>query len=584
MLCLFFFLLPEDLSPVEKGKKIFLKTLPFWIVGILYTFFRFKIIGMVLSAGAGFPPPVLGLYSHILLVIKSIGYYLRLLFFPVYLCAERSLTIPKSFFEPDILIFVGVVIFLLVSAVALFRRATPLEVAHRAPLEMAYLAEIFLTGRATILLMGWIFFTILPAGNIYFLHTRPLAEQRLYLPSVGFCILLALVIAKIADPFSAVLRRMKLTQRAQRTSRRISLVFCGIAFFSVLAFYSVGTVRRNTDWHNSIVFWEKTVKNNPDSPRARINLGIAYSCAERDEEAIQELKKALDMGLYAQLAYFNLGIAYDNQGKTEEAVAMFEKVLTDEVAMRQFLRFLGMARVKGDFHLMPPAFVLGLFYETRGRDEKAIARYREALKISSNCVIAHYYLGKIYDRKGQDEDAIFRYQQVIKIKPDYPEIHKVYFNLGNIYRRRGQHGEAITHWEKAVEIEPVFLEVRRILGDVYKENGMYSQAIIQYEKLLEIDPKNWDACFNLGSIYMEKELYKEASEHYKKAIEYNPNFAQAHYNLGLLYLRFERFNDAAKEFEKVLYLEPRNIMAKKMYEFALESAKKGVIPREFHHP
>ncbi|MEK6738318.1 MAG: tetratricopeptide repeat protein, partial [Planctomycetota bacterium] len=301
----FFFLLPDNFSLPEKGKKIFLSTLPFWVIGILYTFLRIRLIKLAIWSTE--PASTLDLSSRILLVIKTVGEYLKLLLFPVNLSAERLLRIPKSILEPDMLFFSGAIILLLVSGVLLLRRAKP-----------------------TSLLLGfslfWVIFTILPTGNIYYLYTRPLAEQRLYLPSVGFCILLALIIAKGAE----------LMQRAQKISLWISRtrlpkligvgqIFGVLAVAGILVFYSAGTIRRTADWKEPLRFWEKTLQSNPNYWRAQVNLGLAYLYENRIEEGIQILEQALPLAPEAPKIYFSLGFAYEMQGKIEEATAAFEK-------------------------------------------------------------------------------------------------------------------------------------------------------------------------------------------------------------------------------------------------------------------
>ncbi len=552
----FFFLLPAHLSLLKKGKKIFLKTLPFLVIGILYAVLRFTLIKR------DFLPTelarTLDLSSRILLVIKTIGEYLKLLLFPVNLSAEHSLEIPKSILELDVLIFTGAIIFLLISAALLFRRANPVSL-------------IF----ASALL--WIFFTLFQVGNIYYLHPCPLAEQRLYLPSVGFCILLALLIAKGAE----------LTQRAQKISlksrsyRGVGQLFGVLAVAGILAFYSVGTIKRITDWQDPLRFWEKTAQSNPSHWRPRVNLGYAYLYANRIEEGIQRFKLALSLAPEATGIYFALGFAYEKQGKIEEATAMFEKGISfatsdiDKADLPSHLKVV-LPEMR-EIDLKDTEFLWGYFYQMRGLKEKAIEYYKKALVHNPAHSKTHYNLAQIYDNEGQYNQAMFHYEQVIKSEPEHWGIDKVYFNLGKIYRLRGEQDKALTYWKKAVEIKPAFLEARMSLAELYKERGMYSEAIAQYKKAAEIVPKNWNVYFNLGLLYTKQGLSKEAAEYYEKAVKCNPNFAEAHYNLGLLYLKFGRFNEAAKLFQRIIYLDPTNMRAKKMYEVALESAKQGKL-------
>lgn len=540
----FFFLFPDNLSLGEKGRKIILRTLPFWVIGILYAVLRFTLLkGTIWSKYS----PTLDLSSRILLVIKTVGEYLKLLLFPVNLLAERFLGIPKSMLELDVVIYAVAIILLLISVMLLFRRAKPVS------LLLAFA-------------LFWIFFTILPAGNIYYLDSRPLAEQRLYLPSVGFCILLTLVIAKTAE-----------LVYSRRTSQRISWVLCILMAFCILVPYSVGTLRRVADWQEPLRFWEKTAKGNPGYWRPQMNLGLAYMYANKIEEGIQRFEQALALNPpKAPQLYFELGFAYERKGKIEEATAMFEKgisLLTSDVGkdLPSHLRII-MPGIR-EIDLKNTEFFWGCFYQMRGLKEKAIEYYKKALNINPAHGDTHYNMAQIYENERQYSQAIFHYEQVVKVEPGHREIDKVYFSLGKIYRLRGEPDKAITYWEKTVEIKPDSLEVRMNIAELYKEIGKDSEAIEQYKKATEINPKNWDVYFNIGLLYEKQGLYKEASEYYEKAVKYNPNFVEAHYQLGLLYLRFRRFNDAAQLFQRIIYLDPTDMRAKKMNEVALKSAK-----------
>ena len=51
--------------------------------------------------------------------------------------------------------------------------------------------------RVVFFAVGWILLCLLPAANIIYLASRPIAEQRLYITSFGFCLLLAYGIERL---------------------------------------------------------------------------------------------------------------------------------------------------------------------------------------------------------------------------------------------------------------------------------------------------------------------------------------------------------------------------------------------------
>jgi len=124
---------------------------------ILYLVFKVACLGMIVSVEN---IQEISLYSNILVVFKTLGYYLWLLLFPFNLNAERLLIIPKSLFEPAVFFSGALLVLLVIVVVKAFRYSRTLTFA-----------------------VVWIFLTLLPASNIIFLAGRPIAEQRLYIPA-----------------------------------------------------------------------------------------------------------------------------------------------------------------------------------------------------------------------------------------------------------------------------------------------------------------------------------------------------------------------------------------------------------------
>ena len=107
---------------------------------------------------------------------------------------------------------------------------------------------------------------LFPIGTIF-------AERVLYLPSAGFCVLLAMLIEEAA------------TSGGRRTA------FGFLAGLVVL--WSALTVLRNPVWHDDLAFGQELVRTAPESAHAHDTLGNTLAALGRREAALPEFAEAL---------------------------------------------------------------------------------------------------------------------------------------------------------------------------------------------------------------------------------------------------------------------------------------------------
>jgi tetratricopeptide (TPR) repeat protein len=106
--------------------------------------------------------------------------------------------------------------------------------------------------RVEAFLILWIILTLSPSLVILFSKMTPMAERYLYLPSVAFTVLLALLLSRI----------------------RQTTIFVLIAV-SIIGFYGFSTHSRLKVWQSEKTLWEDTVMKRPDSATAHTNYGRA---------------------------------------------------------------------------------------------------------------------------------------------------------------------------------------------------------------------------------------------------------------------------------------------------------------------
>lgn len=81
-----------------------------------------------------------------------------------------------------------------------------------------------------------------------------------------------------------------------------------------------------------------------------------------------------------------------------------------------------------------PFNLLGIFYQTCGMNDRAIAMYHKALSLHGDKPAPHHNLGMIYERVGHQDKAISHYEMALKInkKDDYAK-KRLYVLKGNFF-------------------------------------------------------------------------------------------------------------------------------------------------------
>jgi len=263
---------------------------PFIIITAVYLYMKVSSHGGMSKAADNLPS--IGMYANILAVFKTYGIYFVMLVYPGTLNAMRQFDEPVYFMEWEVFWSFLLVFVLIGIAVEIYRR-------HR-----VYSYGIF-----------WIFMTLLPVSNIFYLASRPIAEQRLYIPSLGFCLILALMINKLYF--------LKAGKPANDVFRAIALAL----IVSIVTVYSVIVFRRNKDWHDSYTFWLDTIRKAPKNAKAYNNFGNSIYLKGDVKGAVSMYRKAIELNPNHAEVFNNLGVAMRSLRRPADAVSFFKKAI-----------------------------------------------------------------------------------------------------------------------------------------------------------------------------------------------------------------------------------------------------------------
>jgi len=378
-LVLVFFNVKEGSPPLRGWRSL----LPF--IALLGGYMLFRSTSLAGGVDIALPLP-----TRLLLVLNTVGEYLKLLIWPVNLVVDRSIPSAALASLPGLLLCAG---------------------------GLALLPLLYRSGKIEGLF--WLLAFLLlaaPVLNLVYIPGRPLAEQRMYLPSAAFCAFCAWLFAEAVGSARERLRRAAL--------------FC---LACALVFFSVRSVLRNLDWRSEVRLWEKTVEAAP-SQRSYNNYAVVLLKEKRYGEAIGNALKSLAIDPAYVDAYNTLGAAYHDLGLYSKSAGAFE----------QAVRFSGGKAYKS---LMNLATV----YSLQGREKEAMGIYLGVVKDAPWSDTAYHNLGLTLFRLGRKEDSARAFREATALNP-YDSA--AWLMLGRIAVERGEVKEAVRVYYSMLSVAP----------------------------------------------------------------------------------------------------------------------------------
>ena len=202
--------------------------------------------------------------------------------------------------------------------------------------------------RDAALALGWLGIGLIPP--LAFPLTTYMADRYLYMPSLGFCWLVALAVDALAG-----------AARARPVWRALAVA----AFSAAIATSFVRTAWRYTPvWRDSESLWSYAVAHSRDG-RAATSLSAALIRQERLAEAERVLRSAPELGANGHL---HLAIVYMKQDRVAEALSA-----TDEA-----LRLSGLQTPRPQ-DLAKLLWLRGVVLSRLGRGDEAVAAWEQAV-------------------------------------------------------------------------------------------------------------------------------------------------------------------------------------------------------------
>jgi superkiller protein 3 len=184
-----------------------------------------------------------------------------------------------------------------------------------------------------------------------------------------------------------------------------------------------------------------------------------------------------------------LGDALEESGFYEQALAAYNQAIKLEPDSIQAQNKFASALSKTDLYFCFCSehhyILLGQIWHKRGQMAKALAAYRNAIKINPNCHLSYHYMGDTMFALTDYPEAVVNFHKSIDLNPDFPYS---YINLGHTLFKLGSYDEAVVNFQRGIELAPDSLWAYYSLGDALACLGKIDEASLYYYEAVKLDP------------------------------------------------------------------------------------------------
>jgi tetratricopeptide (TPR) repeat protein len=229
----------------------------------------------------------------------------------------------------------------------------------------------------------WAFCFWLPTSNLLVKLDTLGANRFLYVPAIGFCVIL--------------------TQMLLLSPRR----FKQVALFFLMAWYAFFSNARSRAWATQLGVIQWMIKTNPLSYRGWEGLACYHMNRQNWDDAHAAFERALQLAPHSPENFYNLGILEYSQ-KNYEAANQY---------------FLTASQISP---LDPDTWEhLGAIAQIEGRKSKAIEEYLHVLDLRPYHATSHYNLGRLFLETGHLDLAVSHYRAYLSLTPEDADAESV---------------------------------------------------------------------------------------------------------------------------------------------------------------
>ena len=429
----------------SRFKNFIKRYAAFILIGLIYAVLRLTVLKF--SAGQGlYLTAYYSWYARLIIFLHAFSIYLRILFLPIDLHMCRVFTLSLRMLDPTTLL----------SAASFF-------------LSIILLVYSYRKSKLIFFSVAWYLILLLPQSGLFYPINAFMADHFLYLPSIGFFLLLGFLLTKYC-------------------SRKI----VAIIMIILVGFYAPLTAILNYSWRKPEHFYKRIIKYSPYCIDAHYNLGVYYRNVGRYKEAEEKFKKIVKYHYNEHQIRFHLADIYVKTQRYDEAIQELNTVLKLMPSFKQ-------SEIYNN---------LGYIYQMKKSYRQAIDNYKRAIKIKPDFALARWNLASIYLLKGQTKAVIGELENIL--------------GLGAILSSKEKEGPNKKEIMQIIRHKREYISIFNELGILFSRYNRIDVAENIFKRTIELSPNQTNAYFNLGILYYTMGQGSKAKILWQQALKVNP--------------------------------------------------------------
>ena len=322
---------------------------------------------------------------------------------------------------------------------------------------------------------------------------------------------------------------LRLYEDALKKDSRFALAYTGIADASLDMYGN----KKEPFWVNKALAAAKQAQQMDDLlPEVHLAMGSVYLRTGRFAEAVEEMKRAVDLAPNSDEGFRRLAAAYLRSGQRNEAIEAYQKAI--QIAPYYWTNYNA----------------LGAAYYELGDYDRALTTYQRVVELAPDISFGYENVGAVCFSQGKFKEAIPYFQKALAMTPS-PEL---YSNIGTSYFYLQRYAESVPMFEKAVAMNPHDEQTTGNLADAYRWNGQkekslstYDQAIASAYKELQVNSRKASTMGDLASYYAKKGDRAHSIEWISRARGIDRNSVDLLYQAAIVHALADQPEDALKD-------------------------------------
>jgi len=320
-----------------------------------------------------------------------------------------------------------------------------------------------------------------------------IAERNLYIPSIGFAVLIALGYCSLLRTF--------------HHKKALLHVLFGIC----MTFHACKTYQRSMEWTSEKTLFFSALKVVPANAKVYYNIARISSEAKEIETSLLFYKKAIELHPNYESAHMNIGNVYR------------------ELHQYQKAKFHLLKAVKILPELSTAWMNLGIVQAMLKDYEESERSYLRALSYRQNYANCYYNLGNLYIETRNFTAALSSWKKTVALNPNH---RKAWSNiLTFLDDQLNNYEEVLKYSEIALNYLPNDTNILFSRANTFGKLGKFQEAEAIFQQIIRAEPKKSIYYANLGVLYHRWQKKDLAKKNYKMALELDANLKNARSNL-----------------------------------------------------